>query len=304
MIEYVNGLEIGWEGITPSEMDEQRRIARLQKFPIERCRDPRRAKPYGRLIPLYRVAPEKAYASRSARWLCRCTCWKRSLVVVLAQNLLTTRSPTTGCGCVHKIRASENLAALKKVPEFARRQGEAAGANLARYRQENPEEAREHARRNGRKNSKNPHWLAGITQRARASRVARGFDPDTPISTHYVQIRHAIAPLTQHILRVRDDFTCALCTRRGRVTFEVHHCSPVDSDWRRVGDPSNLITLCEGCHFEDAHAGNWKRVDPEVQAHLLTLAKAREAADPTPPDLVSFVAGRLVELGARLGRSA
>jgi|GEM_PF-6173121 len=297
----VNGLEIGWDGITPEEFEEQREIALLPEMRLGKGRDLRREKPYGRLIPLYRVVPDKQCLTRNARWLCRCTCEKYSLTVVMAHNLQRSLVPTEGCGCVHRIRASQNLAALKQNADFKQRQSKAASAGLKRYHREHPEEVKVQARKNGHNAGTNPHVVALREERVRQQRIARNFDPDIAVSTRYVLIRHAIKPLTQHILRVRDKFTCALCEKHGRTLFAVHHVIPVEAEWAGVGDPSNLVTLCFSCHFKRAHAGDWRTVDPLVQAELLLRAREREDACPAHPEIVRMVQGRLDTLSQKLG---
>jgi len=302
MIEFVNGIEIGWDGITDEEALEQRRLAALPERPLGRATDLRCGKPYGRLLPLYPVIFDKKCATRSLRWLCRCTCVQRKLVVVLALNLTSTSRPSRSCGCWHSIRASQNLAALKTDADFKEKQAYGAGESLRRYHRENPEVVRKQSRQNGLKVNRDPEYLARRDARFRLNRIERGFDPDVPLSTYRVQIRHAIAPLTKYIMSVRDDFTCALCLRRGKVRFAVHHNIPVEADWARVGDPRNLITLCARCHLRDAHAGRWKTIGLAVQAKLLAIAGGQEDAFPSPEGLVQMVQARLDVLGRKIGR--
>jgi len=289
----VNGLEIGWDGITVSELMAQAHLAAMPAIPLGRAVDLRLEAPYGRLTPLYPVAPEKSFASRSVRWLCRCSCEKQRLVVVMAQSLRSKTRPCTSCGCWHQVRALENLAALKHDPYFQQRQAEAASEAIRRYHREHSELVTQQSRKNAVKLNTDPVLMGLRQQRVRRVRSARNLDPDVPISTRYVLIRHAILLLTKHILRVRDDYTCTLCQRRGKVRLAVHHVIPAEADPTRVGDPCNLVTLCFLCHFHRAHAGNWRTVDPQVQAHLLAIAVDREIACPTDPDLVQIVRSRL-----------
>ena len=45
----------------------------------------------------------------------------------------------------------------------------------------------------------------------------------------------------------RDDFTCKECGVRG-VYLEPHHIVPIRSDWDKLFDTNNGITLCRPCH--------------------------------------------------------
>ena len=59
----------------------------------------------------------------------------------------------------------------------------------------------------------------------------------------------------------RDDFTCKECGVRG-VYIEPHHIIPVRSDWNKLFELNNGITLCRPCHKrtmwkEDEFAGKY-----------------------------------------------
>lgn len=303
MYAFVNGLHIGWKGISKEEFVEQYRVAVLPEIPLgRRCHDLRRKEPYGRLVPLYPVARDREYASHSVRWLCRCSCEKRTLTVVMAHNLVKPRHPTEGCGCIHSIMASANLAVLKRDGEFRKRQAAAASANLRHYLEENPEAVSAHSRAVYQKINSDPEVIARREERFRQIRLSRNLDPDVYLSTYYTRIRHALIPLRRHIMRVRDQFTCALCERRGGTRFAVHHVVPVEVDWSKVGDPRNLVTLCFRCHLKGAHKGYWKTIDPDLQPVILDFAARQEDLSPTPAEIVQIVKERLDVLGREIGR--
>jgi hypothetical protein len=125
---------------------------------------------------------------------------------------------------------------------------------------------------------------------------------DPALSPRAARIRNAVAPLAKHIMKVRDKSTCALCAAQGKVRLAVHHIVPVEMEWARVGDPTNLITLCLRCHLDRAHAGSWFTLDPNLQSVLHHLAQDREHAEATPPGMLRMVLKRLTILGRELGR--
>lgn len=125
----------------------------------------------------------------------------------------------------------------------------------------------------------------------------------TPSTPHHARIRNALVPLAKHIMGVRDGFTCVLCDAQGKIRFAVHHIVPVEEEWARVGDPTNLVTLCFPCHLHRAHAGRWQTIDQVVQGDLYRLAAERERAQGTPQEILSLIQERLAVLGRELGRA-
>jgi 5-methylcytosine-specific restriction endonuclease McrA len=145
--------------------------------------------------------------------------------------------------------------------------------------------------------------INGVGLGALHARRLRRSGMDAPLSPPSARIRNAIASLARHITEVRDASTCALCTPRSGTRLEAHHIVPVEEDWRRVGDPTNLITLCHSCHLDRAHAGSWFTLDPILQEALHRHAAQRETALATPQGILMVVQNRLAILGRELGRS-
>ena len=57
----------------------------------------------------------------------------------------------------------------------------------------------------------------------------------------------------------KASYMCQECKRKGivRPAEEVHHIVPIQTDWSRRLDPTNLICLCHKCHMQ-AHGGSKK----------------------------------------------
>lgn len=68
---------------------------------------------------------------------------------------------------------------------------------------------------------------------------------------------------------VRSNPYCAACgtTRE----LEVHHVVPFHIEPARELDTSNLITLCDGCHFYLGHLRDWSRHNPLVREDAATM---------------------------------
>lgn len=61
-----------------------------------------------------------------------------------------------------------------------------------------------------------------------------------------------------HRIRVQDDFRCNVCGHANEV-LHVHHIIPLSEGG--TNDPSNLVTLCHGCHLHQHPGGNFSRPD-------------------------------------------
>ncbi len=70
------------------------------------------------------------------------------------------------------------------------------------------------------------------------------------------------------------DYTCQECGRRGG-RLHAHHAVPVWRDPARARDPSNLVTVCDGCH---------RRIH-RMRRSELEFAQRRRIAVPPPPTL-------------------
>lgn len=52
-------------------------------------------------------------------------------------------------------------------------------------------------------------------------------------------------------IKGRDKYLCQVCLLDKKYTFnnlEVHHITPISSNWQKRLDNTNLITLCTVCH--------------------------------------------------------
>lgn len=292
MLVLANGHLVGWLGITEEELQQQVRLAMLPGVPLGRAPDLKRKETYGRLIPLHRVCPSGIPEKERVRWLCCCTCEKGKLVAVLAQNL-GKPGKTEGCGCVFKERAAENIRRIFSIPEVRARNAASCSARMVRWQAENKASVLARAQASVEKYFCHPTFKAAMREWYRSRRRARNLDPDTPLATHRKQIDNAIAKLQQHIMGVRDDFTCALCHIRGKGKLAVHHSIPIFMDPNRAGDPLVLATLCTDCHISIAHDGHWRRINAEIQGHLLAFATSQEQARPTPAVLIEETRVRL-----------
>ena len=92
-----------------------------------------------------------------------------------------------------------------------------------------------------------------------------------------------VKPLHDQI-KHRDGNCCVLCGTRKNL--HIHHILRKSKYRHLLLEPSNLITLCENCHFFDAHSGNTNDINLEL-SHILLLESFRnELITPTPEDLI------------------
>jgi 5-methylcytosine-specific restriction endonuclease McrA len=75
-------------------------------------------------------------------------------------------------------------------------------------------------------------------------------------------------PGLARLIKIRDDFTCALCKIRG-VKLVTHHIISWFMNRELHGEPSNLVTLCDVCHKTKAHRGGFKIPPDPVIAEIL-----------------------------------
>jgi len=68
---------------------------------------------------------------------------------------------------------------------------------------------------------------------------------------------------------VKSNPYCSACgtTRE----LEVHHIIPFHIDASRELDTTNLLTLCQDCHFYIGHLKDWNRYNPQVRDDALAL---------------------------------
>lgn len=107
--------------------------------------------------------------------------------------------------------------------------------------------------------------LAG--NRAKKQRRRAGFPEDVPMSSYSLMLRNQFRELSAQIKR-RDNYTCALCQRRG-VRLHVHHIERWSDNPDIRFDPTNLVTLCRDCHINIAHDGNVHHAPDVATAELL-----------------------------------
>lgn len=71
------------------------------------------------------------------------------------------------------------------------------------------------------------------------------------------RLRYIFGKISKRI-KIRDDFTCALCSIRGG-PLHVHHIESWVKNPRLRFDTMNLITLCKPCHIVKAHDNALRR---------------------------------------------
>lgn len=84
-------------------------------------------------------------------------------------------------------------------------------------------------------------------------------------------------PLSKEIL-IRDDYTCAWCSKVGG-DLNVHHIELWSVRTNRRFDRTNLVTLCKPCHL-NVHKNNFHREPDQIMSILLEgYAKIKETLD-------------------------
>ena len=103
--------------------------------------------------------------------------------------------------------------------------------------------------------------------RAKKQRRTAGLPEDVPMSPHNLMLRNQFRDVSAQIKR-RDNYTCALCHKRG-VRLHVHHIERWSDNPDIRFDPMNLVTLCRDCHINRAHGGNVHQAPNADTAELL-----------------------------------
>ena len=117
-------------------------------------------------------------------------------------------------------------------------------------------------------------------------RVSKGVAKGRYLTSLHKQLRSLTAPLHKAIMR-RDHYRCVLCHDSRRRWLHVHHLSPLSHDLSRVADPTNLVTLCKGCHISEVHDGSRHsaQVNPQITKELQGYADSVEVLNPTSSKL-------------------
>lgn len=96
-----------------------------------------------------------------------------------------------------------------------------------------------------------------------------------------------VKPLHDQIKK-RDGNRCALC--KTKKNLHVHHILRKSKFRLYLLEPCNLISLCENCHFLDAHSGNTNTVNWSLASTLLSIVFINEQLNPTSQLLIDRVA--------------
>lgn len=230
---------------------------------------------FGRLVAIELVRKP----SKSDQYFYKCICDCGTESIKRGSNL--SSGATTSCGClapeIMKVVTEENNKNLRVKRLNAVIPGERFGrlvvigphaeytrgpmlldckcdcGNLATVRQNS-------ARKGGVSScgcfSKEVH-SANMTRVNKEYRESLGLDGDTLIQGATPALRNKFGRELGKLVRSRDNFTCFLCDSRGG-QLNVHHIRPWNKFPELRFEERNLITLCRVCHFEKAHAGNFK----------------------------------------------
>lgn len=223
-------------------------------------------KTFGRL---YVIEPsDKRTSSGSIKWKCSCSCG--SILFVRSDSLVSGH--TTSCGCFNREQSTKThlvdltgqvfsrLTVLHKDPASLPKQPRwicqcACGATVSILG---------HSLRT--ENTKSCGCLQEET--ARALTEARNlvyrqrFDLNEPSKVQQLRVKHK--KLRPQIL-LRDNYKCVLC--QSVSNLEIHHIIPLSV--KLIDSPSNLVSLCTGCHRGLAHRKLTAEVVPEIQRLLL-----------------------------------
>ncbi len=215
-------------------------------------------------------------------WMCSCSCG--TLPTIRSSELLDGKAKS--CGCLRKdlmrIRGPEVLKNyVQNNPQLLEKMQRTQGVRLKKFRND-PANRDLYA-------TMVADFVAFNEQRQRQYRVSLGLDPSTPISSIKEQLHTALKPLLKAIMG-RDGFRCACCGTHNRA-LEVHHIVlRRESSFPLWMDPTNLITLCENCHKNVVHRGNFcSEPDPVWTSRLAKLAIERNCLSPVDPDLIGKV---------------
>jgi hypothetical protein len=91
-------------------------------------------------------------------------------------------------------------------------------------------------------------------------------------------LRASFALTLSPAIKYRDKYTCVLCGERGG-DLTAHHIIPWSKDHSLRFDPQNIVTLCDDCHYNRAHAGSWRYTDPEIAERLTEYIKGYHDED-------------------------
>lgn len=97
-------------------------------------------------------------------------------------------------------------------------------------------------------------------------REDQGLDPDQNISSNDKIARARFIPLAREIY-ARDGFCCVWCSASG-AKLNAHHLQTWSTCPEKRFDKTNLVTLCEECHFK-VHNNSWYAVPNPYMTILL-----------------------------------
>lgn len=220
------------------------------------------------------------------RWICRCDCGKDTV----AESTKLRTGHKRSCGCLrrsgaHLLKMTAAAAIANRKPITGSRFGRLVvltedGRSRITCRCDcgNTAQVNRHAlvvgdtKSCGCLQSERAKVLAG--NRAKKQRLGAGLPGDVPMSPQSLMLRNQFREVSVQIKR-RDDYTCALCQKRG-VRLHVHHIERWSDNPDIRFDPMNLVALCRECHISRAHGGNVHRapnadIAKLLKAHVLAM---------------------------------